>query len=77
MEKTLPLPRIPAGIVFYKRQLWLYNYEIHAGSRNNGYCYLWLEGESGRGVRKVGSCLINYIKHKMGPKEHMVLWSDC
>lgn len=77
MEKTLPLPRIPTSIVFYKRQLWLYNCGIHAGSTDNGYCYVWLEGEAGRGAQEVGSCLINYIKHKMGPKEHLVLWSDC
>lgn len=34
MEKTLPLPRIPTNIVFYKRQLWLYNLGIHSGKGN-------------------------------------------
>ncbi|KAJ8869864.1 hypothetical protein PR048_028873 [Dryococelus australis] len=39
MEKTLPLPRIPANIMFYKRQLWMYNCGIHGEKNNKGHCY--------------------------------------
>lgn len=78
LEKTLPLPRIPTSIIFYKRQLWLYNCGIHPGSDNNGHCYIWIEGEAGRGAQEVGSCLIKYIKTKLNPKvQNLVLWSDC
>lgn len=28
LEKTLPLPRIPTNIVYYKRQLCIYNLDI-------------------------------------------------
>ncbi|CAH0587826.1 unnamed protein product [Chrysodeixis includens] len=78
LEKTLPLPRIPTSIIFYKRQLWMYNCGIHAGSDNNGHCYVWIEGEAGRGAQEVGSCLIKYIKTKLNPKvQNLVLWSDC
>ncbi|XP_028167675.1 uncharacterized protein LOC114358018 [Ostrinia furnacalis] len=78
MEKTLPLPRIPTSVVFYKRQLWFYNCSVHTGSDNIGHCYVWVEGEAGRGSQEVGSCISKYIKHKLDPKvEHLVLWSDC
>ncbi|GBP47066.1 hypothetical protein EVAR_29669_1 [Eumeta japonica] len=77
LEKTLPLPRIPTNIIFYKRQLWVYNCGIHAASNEKGYCYVWAEGEAGRGAQEVRSCLLNYIDDKL-PKnvDHLILWSD-
>lgn len=52
MEKALPLPRIPTNV---KRQLWLYNLGVHTVKKNKGHCYVWLEGEAGRGAQEVGS----------------------
>lgn len=60
LEKTLPLPRIPTNVVFYKRQLWFYNSSIHSASDDTGHCYVWIEGEAGRGAQEVGSCLKKY-----------------
>lgn len=68
MEKTLPLPRVPTNVVFYKRLLWVYNCDIHSGTTNKGYCYTWVEGESGRGAQEVGSCLIKHIANEL-PEE--------
>ncbi|CAG9761200.1 unnamed protein product [Ceutorhynchus assimilis] len=77
LEKTLPLPRIPTGIVFYKRQLWVYNAGIHSGKENRGYCYVCVEGSAGRGAQEIGSCLIKHVKAKVpiGVK-HLTLWCD-
>ncbi|GBP76205.1 hypothetical protein EVAR_74687_1 [Eumeta japonica] len=77
LEQTLPLPWIPTNIIFYKRQLWVYNCGIHAASNEKGYCYVWAEGEAGRGAQEVRSCLLNYIDDKL-PKnvDHLILWSD-
>ncbi|CAF4947233.1 unnamed protein product [Pieris macdunnoughi] len=77
MEKTLPLPRIPTNVVFYKRQLWLYNCGVNVSSTNEGYCFVWVEGEAGRGAQEVGSCMIKFIKEIMRPNvERLSLWSD-
>ncbi|CAH2217449.1 jg19649 [Pararge aegeria aegeria] len=78
LEKTLPLPRIPTNVAFYKRQLWLYNSGIHSASDDVGHCYVWVEGEAGRGAQEVGSCLVKYIKTKLQPSvKNLILWSDC
>lgn len=77
MEKTLPLPRLPTNIIFYKRQLWLYNTGIFCGKNNQGYCYVWLEGQAGRGAQEVGSCLRKHLKNNLNDSiKELVLWSD-
>lgn len=77
LEKTLPLPRLPTGILFYKRQLWLYNLGIHSGTNNAGYFYVWLENEAGRGAQEIGSCLYKHINEKVSSNiEELILWSD-
>lgn len=77
LEKTLPLPRIPTSIVFYKRQLWLYNAGVHSFKKKQGYCYVWTENQAGRGAQEIGSCLIKFIAKEVenGTKD-LVLWSD-
>lgn len=77
LERTLPLPRIPTNIVFYKRQLWLYNCGIHCGSSNKRFYFVWLEGQAGRDAQEVGSCLRKFICERLdqGTKE-LILWSD-
>lgn len=78
LEKKLPLPRIPTNVAFYKRQLWFYNSGIHSASDDTGHCYVWIEGEAGRGAQEVGSCLVKYIETKLSATvENLILWSDC
>lgn len=77
LEKTLPLPRIPTNIVFYKRQLWVYNAGVHSAKNDRGYCYVWVEGMAGRGSQEVGSCLFKHIKCYLPTTvKHLTLWSD-
>lgn len=77
MEKTLPLPRLSTNIIFYKRQLWLYNCGIHTGKNNNAFCNLWIEGQAGRGAQEVGSCIKKYVRDKVPETvKRLILWSD-
>lgn len=77
LEKTLPLPRIPTSIVFYKRQLWVYNAGVHSGKNDRGYCYIWAEDVAGRGAQEVGSCLIKHVQNYLKPEvKYLILWSD-
>nr|CAH7729287.1 unnamed protein product [Callosobruchus chinensis] len=64
-------------LIYYKRQLSIYNEGIHPGSTDIPYCFTWKEGVAGRGAQEVGSCLVKYINlHLKNGVEHLVLWSD-
>lgn len=77
LEKTHTLPKLPTNVVYYKRQLNLYNLGIHCGSTGQGFFYVWLEHEGGRGTQEVGSCLRKFVKEKLKPGvTHLILWSD-
>ncbi|XP_039291195.1 uncharacterized protein LOC111052803 [Nilaparvata lugens] len=77
LEKTLPLPRIPTNVIFYKRQLWFYNAGVHSLGTGRGFCYVWTESEAGRGAQEIGSCLLKHIENYVGREvEDLVLWSD-
>lgn len=62
MKKTLPNGKIFSmsrrnNMVFYNRQLWLYNCGAHSGKTGKGFCYVWVEGTADRGPQEVGSAL--------------------
>ena len=76
LQKVISLPRIPSNIVFYKRQLSMYNLGVHSGKNNAGYFNVWLENEAGRGAQEIGSALTKHITTYV-PKEveNLILWS--
>lgn len=76
MQKTLNLPKLSSNIVYYLRQLNLYNFGIHVGSSGKGIFNLWLEYEASKGTQEVGSCLIKHIKKITSPIKKLFLWSD-
>jgi hypothetical protein len=77
LQKVISLPRIHSNIVFYKRQLSLYNLGIHSGKRNEGHFNVWLENEGSRGAQDIGSVLMKHITEKVPASvRHLILWSD-
>lgn len=76
MQKTLFIPKLPTNIVYYLRQLNLYNFGIHVGSTGQGIFNLWLEYEASKGTQEVGSCLRKYIMSITRPVKKLFLWSD-
>ena len=61
LQKVLLLPRISINIVYYKRQLSMFNLSIHCGSKNKGYFYTCIETEGGRGAQDIISVLKKHI----------------
>ncbi|CAG9783437.1 unnamed protein product [Diatraea saccharalis] len=77
LEKTNCLPRLPTNIIYYKRQLNLYNFGIHQASNNQGYFNIWLEHEGGRGTQEVGCCLKKFILNNLrNTTKELILWAD-
>lgn len=55
----------------------LYNCGIHSGKYNQGYCYVWLESQAGRGAQEVASSLRRHILNEVeNGVSNLVLWID-
>ena len=77
LQKVISLPRIPSNIVFYKRQLSMYNLGVHSGKNKAGYFNVWLENDAGRGAQEIGSALTKHINtYVPAGVENLILWSD-
>lgn len=50
MQKILVCPKLPTSIVYYLRQLNLYNLGIHAGSTGKGLFNVWKETQASKGM---------------------------
>lgn len=42
-QQNMPLPHIPSGDVFYKRQVWSYNFCIYSGKTGQSYFFMYDE----------------------------------
>ena len=62
MQKTQPLPSLQTSIVFYKRQLWIYNTGIHNLFDQQGHMMLWTENEGKKGTNEVCSAILKYLE---------------
>lgn len=76
MQKILMLPNITTSIIYYLRQLNLYNFGIHTGSTGKGKFNIWTEDEASKGTQEVGSCLKLHIEKITRPIKKLILWSD-
>lgn len=59
-QQNLPLPVASSGEVFYKIQMWVYNFYIHVASTGKSYFFLYDETIAGKGQNEVIS-LLNYF----------------
>lgn len=76
-QQNMPLPHVPCGDVFYKRQLWVYNFCIHSGSTGKSYFFIYDEATAHKGQNEVISFLHFYLSNIMSRSvETVYLFSD-
>lgn len=76
-QQNMPLPHIPTADVFYKRQLWSYNFCIHSAKTGKSYFFMYNESVAKIGQNEVISFLYYYFKNILSQNiKKVFLFSD-
>jgi hypothetical protein len=78
LQSTLPTPRLSTNVIFYKRQLMVYNLGIHDLADETGFMHVWHEAEASRGAQEIASCIRKHVNNNPGrPSDtELIAWSD-
>lgn len=63
--QNLPLPKLNITSQFYKRLLWLFNFNVHCHNDKSSTFYCFLETDSKKGPNTVCSFVYNFITEKL------------
>lgn len=66
-QQNMPLPKSPAGEVFYKRQLWVFNFGISSGKNDLHHFYSYDESVGRKSSNEPISFLSHYIENIISP----------
>lgn len=76
-QQNMPLPVSSSGDVFYKIQLWLFNFCVHVGSTKKSYFYVYDETVGGKGQNEVASLLLHFVNTYLSPEvTELYIFSD-
>ncbi len=76
-QKNLPLPLTNVGAEYYKRQLWLHNFDINDLRTNQATMFLYSEHFACKGANDVISCLNKYLANYVSSDtKHLILFAD-
>lgn len=62
LQAVMPCPRGEVSSFYYVSKLNLLNFTITELGTKNTTCFVWHEGEGGRGANEIGSCVFMYLK---------------
>lgn len=76
-QQNMPLPHVTSGDVFFKRQLWEYNFCIFAASSRKSYFFMYDETIAKKGANDVVSFLHYFLENFLAPTVRKIyLYSD-
>lgn len=76
-QQNMPLPAVPSGDVFYKRQLWVYNFAVCSAKKGKSYCYMYDENIGCKGQNDVISLLDLFLRNEVDENvKTMYIFSD-
>ena len=67
-QKNLPTPNITTSMVYYKRQLSMYSFNMHRLSDNDVVIYAYPETVGCKGSNEVVSFLNHYVHNELSPQ---------
>lgn len=75
----MPLPHIPCGDVFYKRQLWLYNFCVYSGKTSRAHFFMYDESLGRKSKNEVISFIDHYLNNSLqqGIKKIYIFSDNC
>ena len=70
-QRVLPCPKGDTSTFYYKRKLSVFNFTVYDTTDKDVICYVWHEGEAGRGGNEVATCVRHYFEKQgqQGKKE--------
>ena len=63
-------------MIFYSRQLWVYNFGVHNVTTNDVNMYMWNEAIAGRGADEICSCIKLYLDTLPSHIKRLTFFSD-
>lgn len=77
LQQALPTPKVTAGISFYKRKMWTFNFNIHDYKSGKGHLFIWDEVTAKRGAIEICSCIKKFIETFVPPEvDKIYMFSD-
>nr|CAH7741542.1 unnamed protein product [Callosobruchus chinensis] len=76
IQNNMPIPVVPVQEMFYYRQSWLYEFEIHDLKSDTGYFYTYHEGQASKGLNEVCNFIDDYIKKMPVEIQELYIFSD-
>ena len=76
LEQVLLCPQLTVASLFYRRKLATYNLTTYSLSNHDVTCYMWHEGQAGRGSCEIATCIFRFFRSMSDAVKHVILYSD-